>query len=229
MDGTGPMEQRASRRGQDVRDDAGLLDAASSNPRMGGASFSFELRIKRVVFGVVWLLLARWTPPQLRSWRRLLLNAFGARIAKGANVYSSVTIWYPPFLSMDEYATLGPRVRCYNQARIHLGAHATVSQDASLCAGTHDYNDPDFQLITRPINIGAKVWVAAEAFVGPGVTIGERAVLGARGVATRDLEPGTIYAGNPARPLKKLAGMVYGDPQLPSDGRSGKAQENSAP
>lgn len=188
--------------------DAGLLDASHSRPRDGGASFSFRMRLARLLFAIVWLLLARWTPPFMRGWRRLLLNAFGARLAPGAIVYGSVTIWYPPFLVMDRLATLGPRVRCYNQAPITLGAFAVVSQDASLCAGTHDYNDPDFQLVTRPITIGANSWVAAEAFVGPGVTIGEGAVLGARGVATKDLEPNMIYAGNPARPIKPRSGIV---------------------
>lgn len=188
---------------QDRHNDAGLLDAGVSSPRTGGASFSLGTRITRVVFSLAWLLTARWTPPQMRGWRRLLLNLFGARLAPGANVYPSVKIWYPPFLSMDAYATLGPRVRCYNQARIHLGEHATVSQDASLCAGTHDYSDPDFQLVTKPIFIGPNAWVAAEAFVGPGVTIGEGAVLGARGVATKDIPPGMIFAGNPAKEIKR--------------------------
>jgi putative colanic acid biosynthesis acetyltransferase WcaF len=51
--------------------------------------------------------------------------------------------------------------------------------------------------------IEPQAWVAAEAFVGPGVTVGEGAVLGARGVAFKALEPWTVYAGNPAQPLKK--------------------------
>ncbi|MGH6957429.1 MAG: hypothetical protein ACREEW_12265, partial [Caulobacteraceae bacterium] len=59
------------------------------------------------------------------------------------------------------------------------------------------------QLVARPIEIGPRAWIAAEAFVGPGVTVGEGAVLGARGVAMRDLEPWTIYAGNPATPLRR--------------------------
>lgn len=183
-------------------DDAGLVDASLSSPRTGGPSFTLRLRLERLAFYAAWLLLARWTPPFMRGWRRILLNMFGARIAPGAVVYSSARIWYPPFLSMDEFAVMGPRVRCYNQARIHIGAFAIVSQDASLCAGTHDYDDPNFQLVTRPIGIGPHAWVAAEAFVGPGVTVGERAILGARGVAMRPLPPGTIHAGNPAQFIK---------------------------
>lgn len=179
-----------------------ILDARETSPRTGGVSFSFGSRLTRAAFVLCWTLLAAWTPPPLRGWRRLILRAFGARMGKGANVYASVRIWHPAFLVMGDHATLGRRVNCYNQARVTLSDFAVVSQDATLCAGTHDYEDPEFQLHTRPITLGAHCWVAAEAFVGPGVTVGADAVLGARGVAMRDLEPGMVYAGNPAVAVK---------------------------
>jgi putative colanic acid biosynthesis acetyltransferase WcaF len=180
-----------------------ILDAEQAGSRAGGPSFALRVRLWRAAFGVCWLLLAAWTPPPLHRWRRLVLTAFGARLAPGAMVYGSAKIWYPPFLVMGEGATLGPRVRCYNQAPVVIGAGAIVSQDATLCAGTHDYTDPAFQLVTRPITIEARCWIAAEAFVGPGVRVGEGAVLGARGVATHDLAPDTVHAGNPARAIKR--------------------------
>jgi len=179
-----------------------ILDAAAASPLTGGASFTRRLRLERVVFLVCWILLAAWTPPPLRTWRRALLRLFGAQLAPGANVYASVRIWHPRLLTMGTHATLGPRVRCYNQARVSLGDFAIVSQDATLCAGTHDYEDVHFQLRAQPIGIGAHAWIAAEAFVGPGVNVGDCAVLGARGVATKDLTPGVVYAGNPAVPIK---------------------------
>lgn len=181
----------------------GLLAAKQTRPREGGASFGLRNRIVRVIWRAAWTLLAAWTPPMLHGWRRRLLRLFGADMAPGATVYGSARIWYPAHLTMGRYAVLGPRANCYNQARITIGDYAIVSQDASLCSGTHDHGDPDFQLIARPIVIGRDAWVAAEAFVGPGVTIGEGAVLGARGVAMRDLEPHIIYSGNPATALRE--------------------------
>jgi len=88
-------------------------------------------------------------------------------------------------------------------APISLGSYALVSQGAYLCAGTHDVDDPNFQLVTKPILIGNNAWVAAEAFVGPGVTIGNGAVLGARAVTFKNLDDGVIYVGNPARSVRK--------------------------
>jgi putative colanic acid biosynthesis acetyltransferase WcaF len=192
-----------------------LLDASANNTRAGGASFSLRLRLIRVAFGLCWLVLARWTPPQMRAWRRFLLRCFGARLAAGANIYASASIWYPPYLTMGAQSTLGPRVRCYNQAPITIGAHTIVSQDSTLCAGTHDYRAENFQLITRPITLGAHVWIAAEAFVGPGVTVGDHAILGARGVAMRDIPDYEIHGGNPARFLKRYADSSGQTDRLP--------------
>jgi putative colanic acid biosynthesis acetyltransferase WcaF len=176
-----------------------LLDAAHSRPREGGASFTLSNRIERAAFIVCWALLARWTPRPLNGWRRFLLRCFGARIGEGSVIHPSVTIWLPRNLSMGRFAALAQGVDCYAMAPISLGDNVVVSQRAFLCAGNHDHRDPNFQLITAPIVIGDNAWVAAEAFVGPGVTVGEGAVLAARGVASRDLEPWSVYAGNPAR------------------------------
>jgi putative colanic acid biosynthesis acetyltransferase WcaF len=180
-----------------------LLEARTSNPTKGGPSFSLSNRIARSIWQVTWLLLAAWTPPQMRGWRRLLLRLFGAEVAATANVYGSARIWLPSNLEVGDYACVGPRVTVYNMAKITLREHALVSQGAHLCAGTHDIEDDHFQLKTRPIIIGSRAWVATEAFVGPGVCIAEGAVLGARGCAFRDLEPWTVYLGNPAQFFRK--------------------------
>jgi len=179
-----------------------LLDARASNPTTGGPSFSLKNRIVRCVWNVTWLLLASWTPPMMRTWRCFLLRIFGAQVASTANVYSTAKVWLPSNLVLGEHACVGPRVTVYNMAKITLNERALVSQGAHLCAGTHDIEDKHFQLKTRPITLGSRAWIAAEAFVGPGVSIGDGAVLGARGCTFRDLEPWTVYAGNPARVLR---------------------------
>jgi putative colanic acid biosynthesis acetyltransferase WcaF len=88
-------------------------------------------------------------------------------------------------------------------ARISVGAFAVISQDAELCAGTHDTASPQFQLLAKPITIGDHVWVAAGAFVGPGVSLGAGAVLGARAVAFKDIPGWEVHVGNPASFLRK--------------------------
>ncbi len=179
------------------------LDAATTRPLEGGASFSLGNRIARVVWGLAWLLLARFTPPPLHGWRRLVLRAFGARIGRGARVHGSVSIWLPANLELGENCLIGPGARLYNQGRITIGARSVISQRAHVCASTHDIHDPNFQLVLRPVVIGNGCWVAAEAFVGPGVTIGDRAVVGARAALFGDAEPDGVYSGNPAVMIKQ--------------------------
>ncbi len=178
------------------------LNATEGNTFEGAPSFSFANRIERLAWKLCWLLLARWTPLGFNIWRLFLLRLFGAEVHSTARVSPSATIWFPRHLKMMAHAALGPGVDCYNMARISIGSYTIISQRAVLCAGSHAVDSPDFQLITRPIEIGPNVWIAMEAFVGPGVTIGENAVLGARACAFSDMEAGAIYAGNPARKLR---------------------------
>ncbi|MFM9427404.1 putative colanic acid biosynthesis acetyltransferase WcaF [Variovorax sp. GrIS 2.14] len=194
------------------------LDAIQVNSREGGPSFSLSNRLFRALWNLTWALLASWTPPPFGAWRRFLLMLFGARMGVACDVRGTAKVWYPPHLQMADRSLLADRVNCYNMAPISLGERALVSQGAHLCAGSHDIRTRDFQLIAKPIHIGADVWVAAEAFVGPGVKIGEGSVLGARAVAFKSLEPWGVYAGNPAQFVKRRVILgTAGDTSAPGD------------
>jgi putative colanic acid biosynthesis acetyltransferase WcaF len=112
---------------------------------------------------------------------------------------------------LGDHAWLGDGVDCYSVAAIQIGDHAVISQRAFLCTATHDYTDPKFPLVTAPITVGPGAWVAAEAFIGPGVNVGEGAVVGARAVAVKDVAPWTVVAGNPAKVLKKRVPRFQGE------------------
>lgn len=179
-----------------------ILDARISQPLEGGPSFPLRHRLFRLAWQVAWFTLASWTPPPLRAWRRGLLRLFGADLGPKADVRASARVWYPPNLKMAACAVIGPGAICYNIAPVTLGARTVVSQRAHLCTGSHDLSDPSFQLVARPITLGPDVWIAAEAFVGPGVNAGEGSVLGARGATFADLEAWTVHTGNPAKRLR---------------------------
>lgn len=166
-------------------------------------TFTLQNRLRRGLWAVVYILAFRYTPKPMRAWRVFLLRRFGAQIGKGCVVHATVSIWAPWNLVMDDESCLAERVICYSMATIRLGKRAVVSQGAHLCSGTHDYNDPLFHLFAKPITIGAKAWVCADAFVGPGVKIGEGAVLGARAVAMRHIPEWTVWSGNPAVKVKE--------------------------
>ena len=138
-----------------------------------------------------------------RSWRNVVLRIFGAKIHKRAGVYSSAKIYEPWHLVMDDNAWIGPHTIIYNVAEIRLGKNVTVSQYAYLCTASHDFNKKSFDLITAPIKVADNAWIAADAFVGMGVTIGEGAVVAARASVYRDVDPWIVVGGNPAKPISK--------------------------
>lgn len=184
-----------------------MTGAARYRPLDGGPSFPLANKVERVLWGLCWLLFARFTPPVCHPWRRLLLMAFGARIGRGTRVHASARIWLPRNLSIGKGSLIGPGAILYNQGRIMIGPDCVVSQRAHLCASSHDIADPLFPLTLRPIRIDRGCWIAAEAFVGPGVSLAEGTVVSARAALFEDTETRGIYRGNPAvkigiRPLR---------------------------
>lgn len=166
---------------------------------------SYRNRAGRVLWTMVWCLFFRPSPRPLHAWRCWLLRLFGATIERGAHPYPSARVWAPWNLTMREGSCLGDHVECYSVDRVTLEPYATVSQYSFLCTAGHDYTIREMPVITAPVRIGRRAWVAADAFVGPGVTIGEGAVVGARASVFRSVDPWTVVGGNPARILKKYS------------------------
>jgi putative colanic acid biosynthesis acetyltransferase WcaF len=117
--------------------------------------------------------------------------------------YNSAKIYFPWNLSIGDWSAIGEDVFIYNLGSVVIGNRVTISQRAHLCAGTHDYTDTTMPLLKPPITIQDQVWVCADAFVGPGVTVSQGAVVAARAVVVKDVPPWTVVGGNPARLLKR--------------------------
>ena len=103
---------------------------------------------------------------------------------------------------MGDMSCLGDAAQVYNLGPVTLGKRATLSQEAYICAGTHDYTQITMPLVTLPITIGDDAWICARAFVGPGVNIGTGGIVAAGAVVVKDVPAWTIVGGNPARPVK---------------------------
>lgn len=106
-------------------------------------------------------------------------------------------------LEMKDHACIASGVDCYNAASITIGVNTTISQRAYLCTASHNISSSRHEQIEKPIILEDRAWIAAETFVGPGVTIGEGAVVGARACVFKDVEPWTVVGGNPAKFIKK--------------------------
>jgi putative colanic acid biosynthesis acetyltransferase WcaF len=175
------------------------LDALLERSR---SPYTLKERVLRVLWNYVGQTAFRFTFHNWYGARNALLRAFGAKVASPVRFRPSVLIEQPWNLSIGANSSVGDRAIVYCLGKVSIGDHVSVSQGAHLCAGSHDFRKPDMPLLRPPIEIHDYAWVAADAFVGPSVVVGEGAVLGARACAMKNLDPWTVYAGNPAVKVK---------------------------
>jgi putative colanic acid biosynthesis acetyltransferase WcaF len=161
---------------------------------------TFRQAASAVLWSAIWRLVFRWSPPAFHFWRVMLLRLFGAEVHRSARISPSVRIHSPWNLRVRKDVVIAHKAIFNCIGTIEIGDRTRISQYAHLCAGSHDYRRRDMPIIRCPITIGRDVWVAADAFVGPGVTIGDGCVLAARSAAFHDLPPGQVCMGEPARP-----------------------------
>lgn len=160
--------------------------------------------------------LVRWLPKSFSPLRIWALRAMGAQIGPHCLVLPGVSVLMPWNLVLDDHVAVGRGVNFYNFAPVRVRRMTVVSQDTYLCTGSHDFNDPHMPLTYQPIDIGSECWVAAGVFVGPGVTVPDGVVIGARAVVPKSLStPWAIYAGNPCRQVGRRQLRGRPTPQAP--------------
>jgi putative colanic acid biosynthesis acetyltransferase WcaF len=166
--------------------------------------------------------------PLVRSWflpfsplKVAVLRAFGASIGRGVRIKPGVRVKFPWRLTVGEYSWLGEDLWIDNLDEVRIGAHCCISQGAYLCTGSHDWSSDTFDLITKPIVVEDHAWLGARSVVAPGVTVREGAVLGLGSVATRSLEPWTIYMGTPADAIRQRPRSMEPDAGAPPRSAAG--------
>ncbi|MFN8358268.1 MAG: putative colanic acid biosynthesis acetyltransferase [Spirosomataceae bacterium] len=165
--------------------------------------WSIKKRIVLLLWEYTWLFLCSWTPKPANKWRLFWLKLFGANIHGTPFVHQRARIQIPWNLTLYDRACLGDRTNAYSLGKIEIHEHATVAQEAYLCTGTHAFDKPSMNLITKPIVVESYAFIGARTFVMCGVTIGEGAVIGACSLVTKDMPHWTVCAGNPCKPIKK--------------------------
>lgn len=137
-----------------------------------------------------------WLP--LSSLKINLLRLFGASVGRGVVIKPGVNIKYPWLLEIGDHSWIGEGVWIDNLVKVGIGPNCCLSQGAMLLTGSHDYKKSSFDLLTGEILLEEGVWIGAKAIVGPNVVCKSHSVLSLNSVATQNLEPFTIYQGNPA-------------------------------
>jgi len=143
------------------------------------------------------LLFAPWFPIP-SAIKVAALRLFGAKVGRGVVIRSRVNITFPWRLAIADHVWIGEEVMILSLATVTIAAHVCISQRAFLCTGSHKFRSDNFDLVTRPITIGEGCWVAANAFIGPGVTLAPGTLCSAGAVVLRNSGPGDVLSGNPA-------------------------------
>lgn len=141
-------------------------------------------------------------PSELRAE---LLRAFGAKIGARVVIRSGVNVSFPWRLTLGNDVWLGEEVMILSLAPVCIESDVCISQRAFLCTGSHRFHSPRFDLVTEPITIRARSWVAAQAFVAPGVEIGPDSMVCAGSIVVGNVPPQTTVQGNPAVPRPRNA------------------------
>ena len=164
-------------------------------------AFSIRNKLARTLWWFGYIALFRFSPKPMFGWRRLVLRMFGAKLGRGVAVYPRARIWAPWMLQCEDMVAIANDVEIYNPSSVYLGSHAIISQGAYLCGASHDYDNPAFPLISKPIILQPYSWICARAVVQMGVSVGKGAILAVGGVASKNLDPWCIYGGVPAKKI----------------------------
>jgi len=161
--------------------------------------------ILRAIWAIVEPLFFRLSPRLFYSWRNMILRGMGAKLGNNVRIFPTARITFPWLLKAGDDVVISWNARVYNLGMITIGSGSVISQYAHLCGGTHDHRSPDFTLLRTGLTIGSKCWIAADAFVGPGVSVGDHSIVGARAVVVHDVQSRTIVAGNPAKVVGNIS------------------------
>jgi len=127
-------------------------------------------------------------------------------VGERVRIKPGLVVAYPSNIVIEDGVTI--TVNCVLQAHapIHIGCHTLIAPNCTILTASHDMSergdDTRRALIAKPVTIGSDCWLGAGVTVLPGVTIGEGVVVGAGSVVTRDLPPGMVCLGAPAKPVK---------------------------
>jgi acetyltransferase-like isoleucine patch superfamily enzyme len=136
------------------------------------------------------------------------------RLELGPHVLFEPNVWLtspaPGRIRIGEGTFLNLNVQVAAVELVEIGAHCMFANGCFVTDGNHRFDDParpvPWQGFTTkgPTRIGDNVWCGAHVVITSGVTVGERCVIGANSVVTRDLPPFSIAAGVPAQVLAQV-------------------------
>lgn len=136
----------------------------------------------------------------------LFLKIMGANIGKGVKIYGKIyIIGYYQNLSIGNNTTLNHGVVLNLSDKLNIGNNVRISTYTTFHTGKLILNIPGEQShVTSSINVEDNVWIASSSIINAGVKIGANSVIGANSFINKNIEPYTMYAGSPAKLIRRI-------------------------
>lgn len=151
------------------------------------------------------LSLLTWLPTELGVIaRRRLLHHFLGYIGTNVRILPGLRLTNPEKIRIGSNCSFNYNVFIAGGGDVTIGDWVGFGPDAKIWSVNHRFDDPDTPWqeqgwVRKPVMIADDVWVGANVFIMPGVTIGRGAILSAGSVVNKSIPPFAIVAGNPAR------------------------------
>ncbi len=132
----------------------------------------------------------------IRVWRYKIK---GAEIGKLTIISRNKQNFSVRGLTVGSRTFIGSGVVLMLHAKITIGNNVAINDNVQLLTGSHMPCDTDWLMFGKPIVIGDYAWIASNAIVLPGISIGKGSVVGAGSVVTKDVPSYSVVGGNPAK------------------------------
>lgn len=109
-------------------------------------------------------------------------------------------------ISLGNYILISPGTSIRSAESIDIGDSTMIASDVVITdSDWHDiYDRTDYVATPKPVKIHKNVWIGERSIILKGTQIGENSIIGAGSVVHGDIPPNSVYAGNPAKEVKKL-------------------------
>lgn len=161
-----------------------------------------DFKLKKIIWFLISSTLYQTNLFPFSKIKVIILRLFGAKIGSGVNIKPLVYIKYPWRLEIGNNVWIAEKVWIANESMVKIGHNVCLSHEVLILCGGHDYKKVAFNVYNYPLTIEDGVWLGAQSAVLGGIKIGSHAVLAMKSVANKELEPYSIYRGNPAEKIR---------------------------
>jgi len=134
---------------------------------------------------------------------RLMLyrHLFRVQIGHKTSIHRGFRVYHPSHVQIGEHTVINREVLFDGRMGITIGSNVSISEGVCLLTLQHDVNSPTFDNQGAPISVDDYAFIGTRAIILPGVNVGKGAAVGAGSIVTRNVDPYTIVAGTPAKPI----------------------------